>query len=189
MTRRTVKKPKARKKQPWPAQLWGVSEGYRSGLEKANQDHLKRLGISYGYESRKIPFVEPEKKRSYTPDFFLKNGIIVETKGRFLSADRRKHLLVQEQHPDLEIRFVFSRGASPIYKGSKTTNAKWAEKHGFMWAEKLIPEVWMMEPTNPVWLSAIMILWQVKRGVFHAKNPTGNSTFGCTCNSHECSSF
>lgn len=156
--RKTVKKPS--KKQPyhnWKSPK-GVAEGYRSGLEKINQDLMKSLGIPYGYESRRIPFVEPAKDRNYTPDFFLKNGIIVETKGRFLSSDRKKHLLVQEQHPDLEIRFVFSRAKTPIYKGSKTTNAKWADKHGFKWAEKLIPEDWMREPVNPVWLSAMMCL-------------------------------
>ena len=133
----------------------GVAEGYRSGLEKINQDFMKTMGIPYGYESRKIPFVEPAKQRNYTPDFFLKNGIIVETKGRFLSKDRQKHLLVKEQHPDLEIRFVFSRSKAPIYKGSKTTNATWADKHGFLWAEKLIPEEWAKEPVNTIWIRAI----------------------------------
>lgn len=147
------KKVKAKKQTP---NQRGIAEGYRSGLEKINQEYMKSLGVKYGYESRKVPFVEPAKNRSYTPDFFLKNGIIIETKGRFLSSDRKKHLLVKEQHPKLEIRFVFSNGKSPIYKGSKTTNAKWAEKHGFKWAEKLIPESWMREPTNPEWLSAIM---------------------------------
>ena len=52
---------------------------YRSGLEKANQDHLKAKGVEYGYESMKIPFLEPAKNRNYTPDFFLPNGIIIET--------------------------------------------------------------------------------------------------------------
>ena len=37
----------------------------------------------------------------------LYNGIIIETKGRFTAADRRKHLLVRKQHPHLDIRFVF----------------------------------------------------------------------------------
>lgn len=153
--RRTIKK--ASKKKPyhnWKSPK-GVAEGYRSGLEKINQDFLKANGIPYGYESRKIPFTEPSKERKYTPDFFLDNGIIVETKGRFLSKDRQKHLLVRDQHPLLEIRFVFSRAKAPIYKGSKTTNAKWAEKHGFLWAEKLIPIEWALEPVNREWLGAI----------------------------------
>ena len=125
----------------------GIVEGFRSGLEKINQDHLKAKGVPYGYENHKIPFIEPEKLRHYTPDFFLENGIVVETKGRFLSKDRQKMLLVQEQHPDLEIRFVFSRATTPIYTRSKTTCA--------MWAEKLIPDGWILEPINPEWVAAV----------------------------------
>ena len=94
MTRRTVKKAKPKPFHKWKSPK-GVAEGYRSGLEKINQDFMKSLGVPYGYESRRIPFVEPAKNRNYTADFFLKNGIIVETKGRFLSSDRKKHLLVQ----------------------------------------------------------------------------------------------
>lgn len=128
---------------------------YRSGLEKLNQDDLKAKGVSYGYEERKIPYTIPAKIHHYTPDFFLRNGIIVETKGRFLSKDRQKHLWVKDQHPDLEIRFVFSNVKSPIYKGSKTTNAKWCVKYGFKYAAKLIPVEWMNEQPNPIWIKAI----------------------------------
>jgi len=142
----------SRIKQRYPS---GIKHGYRSGLEKINQEFLICRGVEFGYESEKIPFTEPSKKRHYTPDFFLPNGIIIETKGRFLSKDRQKHLLVRDQHPDLEIRFVFSRGKARIYKGSKTTNAMWAEKYGFLWAEKLIPEAWLREPPNPIWLKAL----------------------------------
>ena len=59
--------------------------------------------------------------RTYTPDFELPNGIIIESKGRFVAADRKKHLLVQKQHPELDIRFVFSNSKAKISKGSKTT--------------------------------------------------------------------
>ena len=44
----------------------------------------------------------------YIPDFVLDNGIIIETKGLFTSEDRRKHIEVQKQHPELDIRFVFT---------------------------------------------------------------------------------
>lgn len=136
----------------------GFAQGYRSGLEKINQDMLDAAYVPYEYEAHKIPFMEPAKQRHYTPDFFLSNGIIVETKGRFLSKDRQKHLLVKEQHPDLEIRFVFSRASAPIYKGSKTTNAKWCKKYGFRWSEKLIPSMWIDEPENSVWINALDLI-------------------------------
>ena len=71
--------------------------------------------------------------------------LIVECKGRFTSEDRRKMRLVKEQHPDLDIRFVFSRSSSKINKGSKTTYADWCHKYGFPFADKLIPEIWLGE--------------------------------------------
>lgn len=85
----------------------------------------------------------PAKEHTYTPDFLLKrSGIIVETKGQFTSEDRQKHLYVKAQHPELDIRFVFQNPNAPIYKGSKTTYAKWCEKHGFKYATRLIPLEW-----------------------------------------------
>ncbi|API58493.1 hypothetical protein BSL82_03555 [Tardibacter chloracetimidivorans] len=45
----------------------------------------------------------------------------------------------------LDIRFVFSRSSSPIYKGSKTTLGAWCEKNGFLYADKTIPEEWIKE--------------------------------------------
>ncbi len=81
----------------------------------------------------------------YTPDFPVTKHLIIETKGRFLPDDRAKHLLLKEQHPNVEVRFVFSRSASPIYKGSKTTYAMWCDKHGFKYADKRVPEAWLRE--------------------------------------------
>ena len=81
----------------------------------------------------------------YTPDFIFPNGIIIETKGRFVAADRRKHLEIQKQHPEKDIRFVFSNAKNKLNKGSKTTYAMWCEQKGFKWAEKSIPEEWIKE--------------------------------------------
>jgi hypothetical protein len=135
-----------------------VVHGYRSGLEKINQDMLDAAYVPYEFEAYRLPFIEPEKQRHYTPDFFLPNGIIVETKGRFLSKDRQKHLLVRDQHPDLEIRFVFSQASAKIYTGSKTTNAMWCKTHNLRWAEKLIPREWIEEPENGLWISALDLI-------------------------------
>ena len=54
--------------------------------------------IPFIYEGMKIEW-EDLAYRMYTPDFVLPNGIIIETKGRFTVADRRKHLLIKKQHP------------------------------------------------------------------------------------------
>ncbi len=64
---------------------------------------------------------------------------MVETKGRFLTADRQKHILIKDQHPALDIRFVFSNPNTRISKQSKTTYAMWCETHGFLYAPKTIP--------------------------------------------------
>ena len=69
--------------------------GFRSGLEVKIADELKELSIPFIYEGMKIEW-EDLAYRMYTPDFVLPNGIIIETKGRFTVADRRKHLLIKE---------------------------------------------------------------------------------------------
>lgn len=123
-----------------------LPNGFRSGLEKRVADDLLSRGTPYLYEKLKISYSVPQRQATYTPDFVLENGIIVEAKGVFDTQDRAKHLLVKEQHPELDIRFVFQRGNQPIYKGSPTTHGAWCDKHGFQWAEKLIPPAWAKEP-------------------------------------------
>ena len=128
----------------------GIKYGYRSGLEKRIQEQLNGLSVEYEYEKLKIEY-EVQEVRKYTPDFvILSNGIIVESKGRFVTADRKKHLLIKKQHPTLDIRFVFSNSRAKINKGTKTTYGDWCDKHGFLYADKLIPEEWLYEKV-PKW--------------------------------------
>jgi len=119
-----------------------IKHGYRSGLEERVSKELSEAGVKYEYETQKIKY-RVEEDRTYTPDFILPNGIIVETKGRFTVADRKKHLLIQKQRPELDIRFVFQTSRAKLYKGSKSTYAQWCEKHGFLYADKSIPEEWL----------------------------------------------
>lgn len=105
---------------------------------------LKREGIDAKYESITLRYLKPQREARYTPDFPLPNGIIIETKGRFVTADRQKHLLVKAQHPDKDIRFVFSNPNTRISKQSKTTYAMWCDKHGFQYAKGLIPKAWLV---------------------------------------------
>ncbi len=123
----------------------GFKYGYRSGLEDRISKQLKSLSVPVKYEEMKIKYAINEV-RTYTPDFELPNGIIIESKGRFVVADRKKHLLIKKQHPDLDIRFVFSNSRAKINKGSKTTYGMWCDKHGFLYADKLIPEEWIKWP-------------------------------------------
>ena len=118
--------------------------GYRSGLEHSISLYLTELKHKYSYESMKIEW-EDLTYRTYTPDFILNNGIIVETKGRFVTEDRKKHLCIQKQHPALDIRFVFTNSRTKISKVSKTTYAAWCNKHGFKYYDRIIPEDWLKE--------------------------------------------
>lgn len=106
---------------------------------------LAALSVPYEYETKKIPYTTPPASHTYTPDFLLPNGIIVETKGYFDSSDRTKHILVKAQHPELDIRFVFSNPNTKLSKTSQTTYAMWCEKRGFLYATKSIPRAWLEE--------------------------------------------
>lgn len=123
----------------------GLVHGYRSGLEKSIGAQLQAAGIDAEYEAHVLHYAKPETQHRYTPDWVLPNGIVIESKGRFLTADRQKHLLVQAQHPEKDIRFVFSNSNARISKTSKTTYAAWCRKHGFLYADKLIPVEWLKE--------------------------------------------
>lgn len=111
---------------------------------------MKLAGRDFGYESEKIDYLKPAKKAKYNPDFVLRkrdgSPMYLETKGRFLTADRQKHILIRDQHPELDIRFVFQNAGQKISKTSNTTYAKWCEDKGFKFSDKgVIPKEWLEE--------------------------------------------
>jgi hypothetical protein len=121
------------------------SRRYRSGLEKEAAAFLTARQKIIKYELLKIEW-EDLRYRKYTPDFELDNGIIVETKGIFDNEDRRKHVAIKQQHPELDIRFVFSNANAKLYKGAKSRYFEWCDKNSFLWAHRVIPEAWLTEP-------------------------------------------
>jgi len=127
-----------------------LKHGWRSGLEEKVANTLTEAGVPFTYEKTKVRYIKPASEHQYTPDFVLDNGIIIETKGLFTNLDRQKHILVKRQHPHLDIRFVFSNSKQKLNKGSRTTYASWCEKNGFMYADKLIPEHWIIERRKKV---------------------------------------
>lgn len=120
--------------------------GFKSGLEENISVQIESKGIKVEYETEKLAYTIPASQHTYNPDFKLPNGIFVETKGRFVAADRKKHLLVKAQNPNLDIRFVFSNSKNKITKSSKTTYADWCDKNGYKYADKEIPDSWFLEP-------------------------------------------
>lgn len=148
MNSQTKPKKRLRISKPRSSQEVGLIYGFRSGLEEAIAERLTSKGVGFTFEQLVIPYTKPEKPAKYTPDFVLENGIIIESKGRFLTEDRQKHILIKKQHPHLDIRFVFSNSKSRISKRSSTTYADWCVKHGFLFSDKDIPDSWLKEPAK-----------------------------------------
>jgi hypothetical protein len=118
-------------------------EGFASYFELQVANEAKQQGIELEYEKLRIKY--DLGTAHYVPDFTLPNGIIVETKGDFTSKDRRKHLLIKEQHGDAyDIRFVFQAN-NKLSSKSKTRYTDWCEQHGFKYAIGLIPPEWAGE--------------------------------------------
>ena len=121
---------------------------YKSGLEKAVAKAFKNKGIKFEYEAEVVHFIQPEKKRKYTPDFRVqtKDGTVlfVETKGRLTRQDRQKMIWVKEQNPKLHIVLLFQNSSIPIQKGSPTSYGDWADKNGFEFYDfrKGLPAQW-----------------------------------------------
>jgi len=105
----------------------------RSKLEERFEVILQDLDVQYEYEVTRIPYTVPESHHTYTVDWTLLNGKLIETKG-YLSdhAERRKYVLLKEQHPELDLRFVFDN-PNKLCGGTKMTHGKWAEKYNFQY--------------------------------------------------------
>jgi len=119
---------------------------FKSEFEAKLGSSLEARGVAYQYESMRIKY---KVDRQYIPDFILPNGIIIEVKGWLSQEDQRKMKLIKAQHPDLDIRFVFMKANGRVHTRKtakeKLTNAQWAEKHRFPYAEGDIPAKWLKE--------------------------------------------
>ena len=119
---------------------------FRSMFERDLAAQIRNATGTLSYETVKVKY--QREPQTYTPDFVLPNGIIIEAKGRLTATDRTKMILVKEQHPDLDIRFVFQNAKVKLTKSSKTTYGDWATKHGFQWATRWVPAAWISAPNG-----------------------------------------
>lgn len=138
---------------------------FKSGFEKTIGNDLIKKGIPFAYEAQSFKYtitiprsVCPEcgsspstLERTYTPDFFFQDGLIVEAKGRFTAEERKKHAAMKEQYPDMDLRLLFKsnnwlgkapKRGEPI--GKKKNYVTWCEAHGIQCAVgNVIPEEWL----------------------------------------------
>ena len=116
------------------------SSKYRSKFEASVAKNLVDNKIKFSYETINIDYIITS---SYCPDIIFDNGIICEIKGLFRKEERRKHLAIKAQHPTLDIRFIFQNSKTKLSKAKGSlTYAKWCERHGFLYADKIIPPEW-----------------------------------------------
>lgn len=110
-----------------------TSQRRRSKLEEKFEAILLDNDVEFQYEVTKIPYTIPESHHTYTVDWTLLNGKLLETKG-YLSdyGERRKYILLKQQHPELDLRFVFDN-PTKLCGGTKQTHADWADKAGYKW--------------------------------------------------------
>ena len=115
---------------------------FRSKLEEKVATLLSNLGVTYEYESCKVPYTI---QHHYHPDFILPNHVYLETKGYWDAADRRKIAAVKKDNPDIDLRMVFQSPYNTISKKSKTTYAQWCERHNIPWTHfHDIPLEWLI---------------------------------------------
>jgi len=119
--------------------------GFRSKFEYIVNKQLMDAGIRFDYEgsNNTIYYVRPVEVRRYVSDFLLENGIIVEAKGFFDAQDRKKHMLIKEQYPQLDIRILFMNSNTKLSKRSRTSYGEWCDKVGITYADKVVPDSWI----------------------------------------------
>ncbi len=136
--------------------------GLRSGFELRIAKQLDEAGIKYTYETQSINYFDKAvgykcadcdsnacfKERWYTPDFFLENGIIIEVKGKFTAANRKKHKAIKELHPELDVRMLFMRD-NWLTKTHSAKYSTWCEQNDIKYAIGKVPEEWLDEDVKP----------------------------------------
>lgn len=129
-----------------------IKNVYRNKFEERTAKFLDDRACEFSYETERIRYTVTG---NYVPDFIIRTAtgktIYVETKGNGRSFDgpaRRKLRAVQAQHPELDLRIVFYANGKcgPKRKdGTYMLQGDWAERYGFKWAIKDIPESWLSE--------------------------------------------
>jgi len=108
------------------------SDKYKSNFEAEVAAYYKNQLV---YETKKIKFQQPAVDRTYNPDFTSPKieNLYIETKGKLSIDDRKKHLLLKEQHPDKEIVLLFQNANNKITRRSNTSYGDWCDTNGIIW--------------------------------------------------------
>jgi hypothetical protein len=141
---------------------WGKKRksGYRSGAEELLAETLTNSGVGFSYESLKLIYEKPVRQglckecgkrkvvklATYTPDFILDNGTIIEYKGRLTATDRAKLLAVAKSNPDRRVKLLFGSD-NKLAKNNNKRYSEWCTEHGFDYAIGVPPKRWLRSAT------------------------------------------
>lgn len=129
----------------------------KSNLEKTIGNKLIKRGIGFEYEKESYKWSEYIPRaycddcgsnsdcyvdRSYTPDYFLESGTIIEVKGKFTAKDRKIAAAMKEQHPNLKIAMLFSKD-NYLTKQHGKRYSDWCNSKGIEWSLNELKEEWL----------------------------------------------
>ena len=138
-------KPKGRAARAY-AKVVAKMVGRRSmGEVQFDATYIEGQPVDAYYEQNTFTY-EVSETRKYTPDWIVitpTTEFFIEYKGVLDGRTRKKMKLVKKQNPLLDIRFIFQNASNKINKASKTTYGKWADQHGFLWADNELPKDWL----------------------------------------------
>jgi len=130
---------------------------YRSKFEARIAGELTKKKIKFDYEKYKLEYwtkvrsgkcgecesTDVYQQHWYVSDFYLPvQKIYLETKGKFTSQNRSKHIAIKEAHPEIDLRFIFMSN-NKLNKNSSIRYTDWAERYGFLYAFNHIPNDWV----------------------------------------------
>ncbi len=116
-----------------------MTKRYRSGFEKDITNLLKKKKIPFQYEPFRLDYTI---ERTYTPDLYCSNHLIIELKGRFTSADRTKMLRVRDQNLGYTFKLWFMQD-NWLTKKKLKRYSDWATENDFDYHVGLtVPKGW-----------------------------------------------
>lgn len=123
------------------------ADGKRGGFEPQIEKIFNSMQAEYKFDlSYEEDTFEVNIPYKYKPDFKLSfpdgRQLVVECKGYFDEADRRKVLSFRATYPEIEYAIVFERN-NPVRKNAKMRYMDWAEKHDIKAAVGEVPDEWM----------------------------------------------
>jgi hypothetical protein len=130
---------------------------YRSNYEDNIAKWMEDNEVDFTYETYSYQYEGPVRKNKsrcgkcgstelvydgwYTPDFFVGDSTIIEAKGRFTAADRRKIKAVRDSVPELKdkLRMMFMLD-NKLNRNAKQRYSDWCEQEGIDYVVGTVPK-------------------------------------------------